>query len=111
MQVRLPPYARADDRKTWRRARRTRPRSCASAELLARSIEESALFAGLVKRHGTWLPSTASSAKHGLNGRNWTTRIAHDWVNQLDVDRLNGTVKPTLAYARGGAPLRSRKCP
>lgn len=40
-----------------------------------------------------------ASAKHGLNGRNWTTRFTYEWVDQLDVHRLNGTVKPTLAYA------------
>jgi RNA-directed DNA polymerase len=40
-----------------------------------------------------------ASAKHGLTGRNWTTRFTYEWVNQLGVYRLTGTVKPTLAYA------------
>jgi RNA-directed DNA polymerase len=40
-----------------------------------------------------------ASAKHGLRGRNWTTRFTYEWVNQLGVYRLNGTVRPTLAYA------------
>lgn len=40
-----------------------------------------------------------ASAKHGLQGRNWVARFNHDWANQLGVHRLNGTVKPTLAYA------------
>ena len=40
-----------------------------------------------------------ASAKHGLQGRNWVDRFNYEWVNQLGVYRLNGTVKPTLAYA------------
>jgi len=40
-----------------------------------------------------------ASAKHGLQGRNWVTRFTYEWVNQLGVYRLTGTVKPTLAYA------------
>jgi RNA-directed DNA polymerase len=40
-----------------------------------------------------------ASAKHGLRGRNWTTRFTYEWVNQLGVYRLGGTVRPTLAYA------------
>ena len=40
-----------------------------------------------------------ASAKHGLKGRNWTTRFTYEWVDQLGIYRLNGTVKPTLAYA------------
>lgn len=40
-----------------------------------------------------------ASAKHGLQGRNWVDRFNYEWVSQLGVDRLNGTVKPTLAYA------------
>jgi group II intron reverse transcriptase/maturase len=40
-----------------------------------------------------------ASAKHGLQGRNWVSRFNHEWVTQLGVYRLNGTVKPTLAYA------------
>jgi RNA-directed DNA polymerase len=40
-----------------------------------------------------------ASAKHGLQGRNWVSRFNHEWATQLGVYRLNGTVKPTLAYA------------
>lgn len=40
-----------------------------------------------------------ASTKHGLKGRNWTTRFTYEWVDQLNVYRLNGTVRPTLAYA------------
>jgi RNA-directed DNA polymerase len=40
-----------------------------------------------------------ASAKHGLQGRNWVDRFNCEWVNQLGVYRLSGTVKPTLAYA------------
>jgi RNA-directed DNA polymerase len=40
-----------------------------------------------------------ASAKHGLQGRNWVSRFTYEWVNQLGVYRLTGTVKPTLAYA------------
>jgi RNA-directed DNA polymerase len=40
-----------------------------------------------------------ASAKHGLKNRNWTTRFTYEWVDQLGIYRLNGTVKPTLAYA------------
>ena len=38
-------------------------------------------------------PSTDSKAATG------STRFNYEWVNQLGVYRLNGTVKPTLAYA------------
>jgi hypothetical protein len=40
-----------------------------------------------------------ASAKHGLQGRNWVSRFNYEWVTQLGVYRLNGTVRPTLAYA------------
>ncbi|MCA1700056.1 MAG: maturase [Actinobacteria bacterium] len=40
-----------------------------------------------------------ASAKHGLTGRNWTTRFNYQWVASLGVYRLNGTVRPTTAYA------------
>jgi RNA-directed DNA polymerase len=40
-----------------------------------------------------------ASAKHGLQGRNWTTRFTYEWCTQLGIYRLDGTVKPTLAYA------------
>ena len=29
----------------------------------------------------------------------WVTRFNYEWVTQLGIYRLNGTVKPTLAYA------------
>lgn len=34
-----------------------------------------------------------ASAKHGLRGRNWTTRFNHRWVSGLGVHRLSGTVR------------------
>lgn len=34
-----------------------------------------------------------ASAKHGLRGRNWTTRFDHRWVSGLGVHRLSGTVR------------------
>ena len=40
-----------------------------------------------------------ASAKHGLHGRNWTTRFTHQWVTSLGVHRFSGTVRPTTAYA------------
>jgi group II intron maturase len=40
-----------------------------------------------------------ASAKHGLQGRNWVTRFNYEWVTQLGIYRLEGTVTPTLAYA------------
>jgi RNA-directed DNA polymerase len=40
-----------------------------------------------------------ASTKHGLRGRNWVTRFTYEWVSQLGIYRLNGTVRPTLAYA------------
>jgi hypothetical protein len=40
-----------------------------------------------------------ASAKHGLQGRNWVTRFNYEWLTQLGIHRLNGTVQPTLAYA------------
>jgi group II intron reverse transcriptase/maturase len=40
-----------------------------------------------------------ASTKHGLRGWNWSTRFDHQWVSSLGVYRLNGTVKPTTAYA------------
>jgi RNA-directed DNA polymerase len=40
-----------------------------------------------------------ASTKHGLRGWNWTTIFTHEWTTSLGVYRLNGTVKPTTAYA------------
>jgi RNA-directed DNA polymerase len=40
-----------------------------------------------------------ASAKHGLTGRNWVTRFNYQWVTELRVHRLTGTIKPTTAYA------------
>jgi hypothetical protein len=34
-----------------------------------------------------------ASRKHGLRGRNWTTRFTHGWVTRLGVYRLTGTVR------------------
>lgn len=40
-----------------------------------------------------------ASTKHGLRGWNWTTRFTHEWTSSLGVYRLNGTIRPTTAYA------------
>ena len=40
-----------------------------------------------------------ASTKHGLRGWNWTTRVTHEWTSSLGVHRLNGTIRPTTAYA------------
>jgi group II intron reverse transcriptase/maturase len=40
-----------------------------------------------------------ASAKHGLQGRNWTTRFTYEWCTRMGVYRLSGTVRPTLAFA------------
>jgi hypothetical protein len=40
-----------------------------------------------------------ASAKHGLTGRNWVTRFNYEWVTNMRVHRLSGTVRPTTAYA------------
>jgi reverse transcriptase-like protein/group II intron maturase len=40
-----------------------------------------------------------ASNKHGLSGRNWVTRFNYEWVTELGVYRLTGTVRPTTAYA------------
>ena len=42
-----------------------------------------------------------ASAKHGLKGRNWTTRFNYEWVDQLGVYRLSGTVNPRLRMPAG----------
>ncbi len=41
-----------------------------------------------------------ASAKHGHRGRNWTTRYTYQWVTQLGIYRLSGTVQRNRAYAR-----------
>ena len=40
-----------------------------------------------------------ASTKHGLTGRNWVTRFNYEWVTNMRVHRLSGTVRPTTAYA------------
>lgn len=40
-----------------------------------------------------------ASAKHGRTGRNWTTDYTHQWVTQLGVYRLSGTVTRWPAHA------------
>jgi len=40
-----------------------------------------------------------ASVKHGLRGRNWTTRFTHGWATGLGVHRLRGTVRYWSAYA------------
>ena len=40
-----------------------------------------------------------ASRKHGLKGRNWVTRFNYEWCTRLGVYRLNGTVRPTTAFA------------
>lgn len=33
-----------------------------------------------------------ASAKHGLSGRNWTSRFSYQWLTRQDIHRLTGTV-------------------
>lgn len=40
-----------------------------------------------------------ASRKHGLRGRNWTTRYTYGWVTELGVYRLTGTVRRAKAHA------------
>ena len=40
-----------------------------------------------------------ASRKHGLPGRNWSTRFTSEWCTKLGVYRLSGTVTHTTAYA------------
>ena len=34
-----------------------------------------------------------ASTKHGLHGRNWTTRFTYGWLTDLGIYRLSGTVR------------------
>ena len=40
-----------------------------------------------------------ASVKHGLHGRNWTTRFTYGWLTDLGVYRLTGTVRYWRAHA------------
>lgn len=40
-----------------------------------------------------------ASRKHGLRGRNWTTRYTYGWITELGVYRLTGTVRRATAHA------------
>jgi RNA-directed DNA polymerase len=40
-----------------------------------------------------------ASRKHGLRGRNWTTRFTYGWVTRLGVYRLTGTVRRATVHA------------
>jgi hypothetical protein len=40
-----------------------------------------------------------ASRKHGLAGRNWTTRFTYGWITRLGVYRLTGTVRRATAHA------------
>jgi group II intron reverse transcriptase/maturase len=41
-----------------------------------------------------------ASRKHGLAGRNWTTRYSQGWLDRLGVFRLTGNVHWTTAHAK-----------
>ncbi len=40
-----------------------------------------------------------ASVKHGISGRNWTTRFTYGWVTDLGVYRLTGGVRYWSAHA------------
>jgi hypothetical protein len=40
-----------------------------------------------------------ASRKHGLSGRNWSTRFTHEWTIRLGVFRLSGNVHWRTAHA------------
>ena len=40
-----------------------------------------------------------ASRKHGLTGRNWTTRFTYGWITRLGVYRLTGTVRGATVHA------------
>jgi RNA-directed DNA polymerase len=42
-----------------------------------------------------------ASNKHGLPGRNWTTRFTYGWLTNLGIYRLSGTVSYWTAHAPG----------
>ncbi|HEV2640038.1 MAG TPA: group II intron maturase-specific domain-containing protein, partial [Actinocrinis sp.] len=41
-----------------------------------------------------------ASRKHGLAGRNWTTRYTYGWITRLGVFRLTGNVRGARAHAQ-----------
>jgi RNA-directed DNA polymerase len=41
-----------------------------------------------------------ASRKHGLAGRNWTTRYTYGWTTRLGVFRLTGNVRRVAAHAQ-----------
>jgi group II intron reverse transcriptase/maturase len=41
-----------------------------------------------------------ASRKHGLAGRNWTTRYTYGWITRLGVFRLTGNVRGATAHAQ-----------
>jgi hypothetical protein len=41
-----------------------------------------------------------ASRKHGLTGRNWTTRYTYGWISRLGVFRLTGNVHGAKAHAQ-----------
>jgi group II intron reverse transcriptase/maturase len=40
-----------------------------------------------------------ASVKHGISGRNWTTRFTYGWLTNLGIYRLTGTVRYWAAHA------------
>ena len=40
-----------------------------------------------------------ASVKHGISGRNWTTRFTYGWLTNLGIYRLTGTVRYWSAHA------------
>jgi group II intron reverse transcriptase/maturase len=40
-----------------------------------------------------------ASVKHGISGRNWTTRFTYGWLTDLGIYRLTGTVRYWAAHA------------
>ncbi|MEU0835948.1 group II intron maturase-specific domain-containing protein [Streptomyces sp. NPDC005969] len=40
-----------------------------------------------------------TSRKHGLKGRNWTTRYTYGWITRLGVYRLTGNVRGVAVHA------------
>jgi transposase len=45
-------------------------------------------------------PAIFASRKHGLRGRNWTTRYTYGWISRLGIYRLTGNVHWATAHAR-----------
>ncbi len=40
-----------------------------------------------------------ASVKHGISGRNWTTRYTYGWLTNIGIYRLTGTVRYWAAHA------------